>query len=396
MNQKLLDKKYKDLISTAISLKHDDLATFLEKEKDCFFDSGILVEPYRDGGKEIPRGTKIIKDFKYFITDEDELRYLQDRASRIIQDKKINGTLCLSIHPLDYLSVSCNAHGWRSCHSLDGEYRAGNLAYMADSSTLVAYLKADNDTGIEFFPSSVPWNSKKWRTLIFVSESKDMMFAGRQYPFDLGVDILNKVSELFEVHPIFHLNTWTMWENSCISSFPSCDGTTVGLDPLYLLGAKRQLVPLTELVPQSKHGTLFFNDLLYSHSYTEPYYRYKRADWSGWPKAWEKIHNERFEIGTTHVRCISCGGGLIDHGTEAMLCTACHNERFAVCHCANCGSPLQEDDIFYVGDECWCEDCYNTDTRDCSSCEILIPEANGYWHEDKFYCVNCYDERTGR
>ena len=28
----------------------------------------------------------------------------------------------------DYLSLSENAFNWRSCHALDGEYRAGNLS----------------------------------------------------------------------------------------------------------------------------------------------------------------------------------------------------------------------------------------------------------------------------
>ena len=42
----------------------------------------------------------------------------------------MEGYLYLSIHPLDYLSISETNHGWRSCHALDGEYRNGNLSYL--------------------------------------------------------------------------------------------------------------------------------------------------------------------------------------------------------------------------------------------------------------------------
>ena len=47
----------------------------------------------------------------------------------ILQDVKVSGDLVLSVHPLDYLSISDNNHNWYSCHSLDGEYGAGNLGY---------------------------------------------------------------------------------------------------------------------------------------------------------------------------------------------------------------------------------------------------------------------------
>ena len=127
----------------------------------------------------IPRGMKIVKSFKYFEKDEDTLADIQSAASMIIQEDKIEGKLCMSVHPLDFLSLSENTYNWRSCHALDGDYRAGNLSYMVDSSTVICYLKSDRDERLPNFPPEVKWNSKKWRVLLFFSNDWDMIFAGR-------------------------------------------------------------------------------------------------------------------------------------------------------------------------------------------------------------------------
>ena len=123
----------------------------------------------------IKKGEKISKSFKYFFTDEKLVRELQDLYSTYQTQKTLTGKLCLSIHPLDYISISNNAHGWRSCHALDGEYCAGNLNYMQDTTTIVAYIKSDKDMQIEGFPEDVLWNSKKWRMLIHIDEKKNMV-----------------------------------------------------------------------------------------------------------------------------------------------------------------------------------------------------------------------------
>jgi hypothetical protein len=61
-----------------------------------------------------------------------------------LQQNKITGRLCFSVHPLDFLSMSENNCGWRSCQALDGDFRAAALAYMIDSSTVVAYIEEED------------------------------------------------------------------------------------------------------------------------------------------------------------------------------------------------------------------------------------------------------------
>ena len=149
---------------------NDALADFIEMNKEGFF-SNKVMNNYEHETITIMQGMKLLKAFKFFEDDAVTLNKLQSAASMIIQENKIEGTLCLSVHPLDYLSSSENNHNWRSCHALDGEYRSGNLSYMQDKSTVVCYLRSDRMERLPNFPPEVPWNSKKWRVLLFFSES---------------------------------------------------------------------------------------------------------------------------------------------------------------------------------------------------------------------------------
>lgn len=129
-----------------------ELADFIDKQSDGFF-SNITVEDFTtNSGKTIKKGTKLVKSFKYFIPESRRLEDIQNEASRIIQEDKIEGTFCLSVHPLDFLSSSETTYNWRSCHSLDGDYRAGNLSYIMDKSTIVCYLKGDKNEKLPRFP----------------------------------------------------------------------------------------------------------------------------------------------------------------------------------------------------------------------------------------------------
>lgn len=163
----------------------EELMDFLHFVGSLEFYSNKLTADYIYGTKVIKKGTKVIRSFKHFIQDTDLLETIQNKASELIQLDKLEGELCFSVHPLDFLSLSENQSRWRSCHALDGEYRAGNLSYMCDTSTLICYIKSENgDVKLPNFPESVPWNNKKWRCLFFLdnTQNTNVMFAGRPYP----------------------------------------------------------------------------------------------------------------------------------------------------------------------------------------------------------------------
>ena len=89
---------------------------------NSFYDNIVTDSDYSPA----PKGMKLVRAFKYFEKNKIVLEEIQNLASRYLQEDKVKGTLCFSVHPLDFLSLSENTYNWRSCHSLDGEYRAGN------------------------------------------------------------------------------------------------------------------------------------------------------------------------------------------------------------------------------------------------------------------------------
>ena len=351
----LEDKYEEDLDSLFCFLSH--------REVEEFF-TNILASDYcYDDNYCIKKGTKISKACKYFVKNKDALREVQDIISRIIQESKITGKLCFSVHPLDFLSLSENASNWTSCHRLLGDFRAGNLSYMLDSSTIIAYIKSNKDEKINNFPFE--WNSKKWRMLIFFSQDRTMMFAGRQYPFE-GKGIMDLV--LKEL-PLLQKNTyWTYWQNHTIShilfnrsSKENEEKTCELKDKYYPIGIEG-LKAKTELIQNGSN--LFYNDLLHSSYYTKPYYSFLiyQTD-SSWntPFICCDMEDTIFKIGHP-VPCLRCGEMRLesDMDSESFMCSACnYDDSRHIYYCDNCGRAMAEEIEVYDEKEdiILCEQC---------------------------------------
>ena len=101
--------------------------------------------------------------------------------SLVLNQKKLKGNLCLSIHPLDYLTISDNASGWGSCMTwMDdpGDYRLGTLEMMNSKYIVVAYVEGKEPME---FGCDLYWNNKRWRQLIVVTP--EMILGNKQYPY---------------------------------------------------------------------------------------------------------------------------------------------------------------------------------------------------------------------
>lgn len=379
--------------SVSMTWRNNELACFIDENKDGFF-SNVVVESFTaPGGGKIPKGMKLVKAFKYFEYDRITLEEIQNRASMIIQEDKVEGHLCFSVHPLDFLSTSENTYNWRSCHALDGEYRCGNLSYMMDKSTVVVYLRSDKEeNALPNFPPEVKWNSKKWRMLLFVSDSWNAMFAGRQYPF-FSETALEAV--LYHASEAFRLSgEWSNWHNDEFRNFKFA-GDDEGRDEMWFrnvyIPMKDKLYLKNELIEDCENP-MHFNDLLRSSCYI-PYYCWQKRSWG--------YNNEiHFTIGG-EIPCLRCGKYPVAQ-TDDMLCQDCEleygnseDEMYTTCSC--CGRRILYDDSYYVesSGENICEYCADRECRECDNCGEL------YWNNEISYdkknhdyrCEHCHSEQ---
>lgn len=373
-----------------------DLISFVNLNYDSFFDNLVSVGYTTADGTKIKSGMKLSKAFKFFVDDEDILDDIQTLASRIIQNNVLSGELCVSIHPLDFLSSSENSYNWRSCHSLNGEYRSGNLSYMVDSTTFIAYIKGKDKHILPHFPDDIKWNSKKWRTLFFTSENFEVLFAGRQYPFNLGTAALDLVLEgikpgstQIKIFFMGRCRDWSHWHKDQINSI---DFEEFKEDNSYLsttyIPIHGNLYKLKDVVYDNE-GSRHFNDLLCSSVY-KPYYC-----WSS-----NTRHKPKIAVGGL-IPCPCCNkpNHYVDY-TELMLCEDCSiacgladDENHAIC--PDCGRVYHVNDMYWseIYGEYICNSCLDEYYDQCECCgemfklEDLVKDDNGC-----VYCESCYSD----
>ena len=175
------------------------------------FTNGILDMDYckkititADGKKyQFQNGEKIWKTLKKLhqifpdaITNK-EFEDARILYSTWFNDKK-KGYLTISIHPLDFMTMSDNASKWKSCMSWkdQGCYRIGTIEMMNSNNVFcVYYTSKKEDTGFSF--GDYEWNDKKWRSLIIAT--KDIIVANKAYPYcskETNIAIIDKIKEL--------------------------------------------------------------------------------------------------------------------------------------------------------------------------------------------------------
>lgn len=367
-----------------------ELATFIAEQQDGFF-KNITIKPYiTDNKVTIKEGFKLVKAFKYFISDPKILTDIQNSASRVIQEDKIEGRLCFSVHPLDFLSVSENSFKWRSCHALDGEYRAGNLSYMMDECTFICYLKADSNYKLPNFPDDILWNSKKWRVLFYLSQDENMLFAGKQYPFssDSGMNFILDT---------FFKNEWSKWTDYKIRNIDYNDDLHISYEEpcIPLFDSIKCVSDFVVDIPGSKH----FNDVLHSSCY-DPIYIFKtRENWYGKKTIKANSYSTIFNIGG-FTKCLRCGKEETLEASDSMMCYDCEiqygkrNTRSYV-NCKDCGQRIHIEEAFLSPEEeeeeYYCHHCFHKEYFICDICNETFSKDNlGYSDYYTKCCKNCH------
>ena len=357
---------------------------FVKANQETFFNN-LVSNTVLTFNKPITKGMKLSKAFKFFIEDKEMLVQIQQLASSYIQKDKIHGKMCLSVHPLDYLSASENNYNWRSCHALDGEYRAGNLSYMTDSTTICCYIKGDKEEVLPDFPSDILWNSKKWRMWIHISDDSKCCFLGRQYPFTL-----DGIPE--RIHDLLPGSDWDNFTNIHISHVTDNQEITYDLSSSYIVLKgefyEHELYKEKDVIEEG--GVLNYNDLLRS-SFYKPFYTSRGR--------FQKCYDEKPKIIVGHrVKCLCCGKNSIDVGEGLMICNRCGEDLGLLSYgitCSCCGESYDEDDITYLNDGTpICNECLQDNYCYCENCGEWFRDDEVIWSEkyQECFCRDCFDE----
>lgn len=277
---------------------------------------------------------------------------LQDLASRYMQLTQVTGYIYLSVHPMDYLTISENAANWTSCHALDGDYRMGNLSYMADNATIVAYLASDEMQHFKCLPDNMKWFSKKWRMLLHINNNSEIVYFNKQYPFEhqeLFRTVVEMVHQAFFPEELRYHDEYMAFRNV---------ETRAGLRPLseIMFMTEAGLVPVSKVIHDNTGNNLFYSDLNHSITYLPV------IDAPFRTSLIEK--NMHILIGKNPC-CPICGRKTSKYISSQMLCTDCREKYNAYDefypYCAECGHRIYPSDKAYeLNGVPVCKSCYHS------------------------------------
>ena len=281
--------------------------------------------------------------------------------SQVLNQKKLKGTLCLSIHPLDYATASDNDNGWSSCMSWreEGCYRMGTVEMMNSPMVICAYLKSNNQHMT--IVDNDDWNSKKWRAWIIVT--KDVIICNRHYPYH---------QEVFAVKAI-------EWVKELVGAHYGWQYEDIHTD---FMAYERDTDREVEFRTNYMYNDIGGDDVI------------------GCFRLGAKMRNLPGYINFSGpAECMVCGEQIEPRVQEAdtLLCNDCH--RYAVCE--ECGNELDEDqailgpDGYYYCEECYgdlfcnCDHCGNVVSREDTK-DVVMPmykESLNTWLEET--CNGC-------
>lgn len=281
------------------------------------------------------KATKVIKKLLPWTgISEDTYEEFRLEHSRILNDKAMNGTLCLSIHPMDYITMSDNDSNWSSCMSWThgGGYRGGTVECMNSTNTLVAYLESE-DNPCSFLTYS-DWNNKKWRCLFVVNP--DVITSVKSYPYhnnDILDIVIKWLAELAKENWGAEFDTNTIVAET--------DGV------IYL---KTELGTYSRRKPYMYFET---NGVMYNDFGCATNHHYVLSNEF---KAHEAEITEDIKVRyTEEMRCMFCGEVFYPEYESMVLCDHCFSPR----RCDSCGCIIGEE--YYTGPdgELLCECCYD-------------------------------------
>ena len=334
----------------------------------------------------VKKGMKLMKIFKKMarcLNADDDFEEFRLEHSRALNHKGFDGKLCLSIHPLDYMTMSDNENDWHSCMSWrhNGDYRQGTVEMMNSSCVIVAYLvSAENEMTI----GNYKWNSKKWRKLFIVD--RDFMAGVKGYPYDdknLDMIVYEIINELLqknnpfneeEVIPYLKPDYYEVEQGYINENIPE------GLD---------REEPLEFCF---ECGGAMYNDM-----YERRFIALRNTP------IWKTAGCYYYDY-CGESQCMCCGGYFevrYDENESCLVCSDCNNSI----RCCWCGRNENVGEAYYINGGWYCPDCYDElfavcdkcgeiyRTDNCSDSMIFYSKEKGFayrtWIQDEDMCCDC-------
>ena len=247
----------------------------------------------------------------------------QNEVSVILTQKKLTGTMTLSIHPMDYMTMSHNDMGWSSCMDWtdEGCYRRGTVEMMNSDCVLVAYLASDDDMSFYAARKRYTWNNKKWRELFIVTEN-GVITGIKGYPYQ-NADLVQAI------------NSWIAELAAENLGWKFNDVGNKEYEPrrYFTYGDKDVKLTFETNTMYNDFGTTrHFCILADNLDETDVYTNYSGAE-----------------------MCLRCGStDAYFDGEGCLVCQDCDTHYY----CNDCGDRLREDDVYWLDGNAFCESCY--------------------------------------
>lgn len=244
------------------------------------------------------------------------------KMSVLTNQNNVKGRLCLSIHPLDYITMSDNESDWSSCMSWvdKGCYRAGTVEMMNSPYVLVAYLKSKDDMVIDNYT----WNNKKWRVLVIFDGNHAITI--KDYPYysaTMNNAVLEWIRELAK-------------EN-------------LGIDL-----SKGIYTRSSTYEPDSADGNMsfeYYTDQMYNDFWYTTHHFICTEDFNGCSLNYSGVKN-----------CMICGEDISMNDYEEREAQICCEDCLGIVHCAHCGCSLDSSDYYReVDGELICSNCLESE-----------------------------------
>lgn len=289
------------------------------------------------------RGEKVVRALgrlaKLLGIPAEQFEAFRVAHGQVLNQKKLTGELCLSIHPLDYATASDNENGWSSCMSWQesGCYRLGTVEMMNSPVVICAYLKS-KQTSMHI--DGRDWPSKKWRAWIITDGNYIM--CERNYPYENTELIRTAMREVARLAAV-NLGEDYMDGIKSIDDWNDDNGINVSFETNFMYNDTRDTFPM--MVREGVRGFI-----------------------------------ETFVNYSGEANCMWCGNEIEwrynDDDAGTLVCESCRPGS----HCCECGSFIDEDNQYEGPDGYYyCEDCYNQLFRTCERCgEAMAEEDSNY------------------